>query len=277
MIALRKLLLGGAVLAAGIALASCSLARSVAVHLLPFERYGNCTPDPRILCEPGSEDFARAIAPLMRDTIARIERAQYGPFVRPVRVTTYRSVDSYARWSGGPQGTGRMAFGEVHLHPRLANFTPATQAALLAHELSHLHLQQRIGDLAMLRLPMWFTEGWPTLVSGGGGAGNVSPQGASYELLHGRHLVPGEARSLLSVGGPSSFGLSEGMYYRQASMLVEYMQRRDGEAFSRLVYAIHEGQGFGPSVRDAYGRPLAGLWQDFRADLRQRTAEAPKD
>ena len=274
--ALLRLFLGSVVLALGATLSYSSLARSAVIHLLPLERYANCTPDPRIYCEPGSERFAQSIASMMPEAIARVERAQYGPFVKPVRVYTYRSVDSFVRWAGGPQGMGRTVFGEVHLSPRLVNVAPDDQPRLLTHELSHLHLQQRVGDLAMLRLPVWFMEGWPTLVSGGGGAAGTHPDGASYMLLHGRHFEPAETSSLLSPESPASFGLSNGMFYRQASLMVEYMQRRDAAAFSRMIHAIEAGQRFGPSVQSAYGRPLPALWQDFRADLRQRSAVASR-
>jgi len=265
-VGIRRLLLGGLVLVVGATLACSSLARATVLRLWPGASYANCTPDPRIFCEPGAEPMARAIAPLMPAAIARVEGAQYGPFTAPVKVVVYGSEHAYARRSGGRSGLGRMSFGEVHLAPVLAR-RPAEYLPILTHELSHLHLYQHAGGLAMMRLPNWFMEGWPTLVSGGSGAGAATRENAIFTLVHGRRFEARDSGRLLG-GFDTDPRMSAGMYYRQASLLVEYMQQRDRAAFARLVRDVAGGKRFAGAVQDNYGQPLAGLWDDFRAGLR---------
>jgi len=260
-----------AVIAAGATAASSGLARSAAVHLWPVEPFSRCTSDPRIFCEPGSEPFARAIAALLPTAIARVEQQQYGPFRKPVKITTYASQDTYALYAGHRAGAATTSFGEVHLAPRMRGL-PGQHAALLGHELSHLHLLQRAGALATMRMPNWFTEGWATSTSGGGGAGGVDPEQAVFALVHGVHFTPGETESLFSPTRAHSFKLGGAMYYRQASLFVGYLQRRDANAFAGMVRELEAGEPFASALRRAYGQPLPGLWQDFRAGLRYHPA-----
>ncbi len=50
---------------------------------------------------------------------------------------------------------------------RRANFL-GTVAKILAHELSHAHLQECLGALRSFQVPSWFVEGLAVLVSDGG-------------------------------------------------------------------------------------------------------------
>lgn len=268
---LPRIVLAVVVLALGATAASCSRARSVLAHVWPAERFGHCTDDPRIFCEPGSEPFARTIAVLLPAAIAQVERRQYGAFRAPVKIYIYNSVDTYARYAGWRQGAATTSFGEVHLAPLMQRF-PAQHTALLAHELSHLHLAQRAGALSMMRLPNWFTEGWATLTSEGGGTGKVRTEQAIFALVNGRHFTPWDTESLLSPGNASDFKLDSGMYYRQASLLVDYLQRRDAGAFAHLIREIETGRDFAQALRTAYGQPLPVLWQDFQSAMRRHPA-----
>jgi len=250
---------------------SSGLARAVAAHAWSTERFSSCTNDPRIFCEPGSESFARAVAILLPTAIVQVEERQYSAFFSPIRIYTYSSRDSYALYSGTRGGSATTSFGEVHLAPAMQAI-PTQYGALLAHELSHLHLAQRAGTMAMMRLPNWFTEGWATLISGGGGAGIVRPEQAIFALVHGRHFTPRDAESLLFPSNASDFNLSGTMYYRQASLLVDYLQRRNPKAFRDLISNIETGQRFGPALVKVYGQPLTVLWKDFQTDLRCHSA-----
>ena len=252
-------------------LALSGRARAMVVHLWPGERFDQCTQDPRIFCEPGSEPFARRIAPLLPSALALVEQKQQGSFLRPVKIYTYQHENTYALYSGTRRGVGVMSFGEVHLAPAM-QAVPGQHPALLAHELSHLHLQQRVGTFGMVRLPNWFLEGWATHVSGGGGAGDVTPEQAIFALVHGRHFQPGDTESLFSPSNAEHFKLNGMMYYRQASLLVDYLQRRDPAAFTRLTANIEAGNAFDPALRSAYGVPLSILWHDFLNAARQHSA-----
>lgn len=268
---IRNTLLAGSALAALAVLSFSGQARAAVVHLWPIDPFTRCTPDLRIYCEPGAEAYANAIAPLMPAAIARVEGAQYGPFTAPVKVYVYDKVSTYARYGGGPGGAGRSAFGAVHLSPVLRD-RPTEQAALLAHELSHLHLGQHAGTLAVWRLPAWFREGYPTMVSGGGGASRVTKDAAIFALVHGRHIEPVESESMLFPKLWEHYRLPAQMYYRQSALMVDYLRERDQAAFDRMMHDLNDGKAFGPSLRAAYGQPLAVLWSDFRSGLRSHPA-----
>lgn len=273
---IKRLIAGGVVLAGVGLLAAGQTGRIVLAWVQPTSDFVQCTADPRIWCEPGAEQGALAVAPLMAEAVAVVERAHYGRFPQPVRVQVYGSRESFARHSAvQPIAYGATGFGAVHLSPRLAADPPTVRAGILAHELSHLHLQQQAGIMAVARLPNWFMEGLPTAVSNGGAALRVSREEAVFALVHGRHFEAEADGSLFFPRRADEFKLSWPMYYRQSSMMVDYMKQRDSAAFERLIRYVAAGKAFGASVQAAYGQPLSVLWQDFRADL-GREKKAPR-
>lgn len=268
----RILIIAVAMFAAGTVLHVSNLAAGVLAYVQSTSDFTRCTPDPRILCEPGAEALARDIAPLMATAVDTVERAQYGAFVAPVRVQVYRNAARYGRHSAvHPMSYGAATLGIVHLAPRLAQ-GPESKLAILTHELSHLHLFQQSGSLAAMRLPNWFMEGLPTLISDGGGAAGVSRDQAVFALVHGRHFEATAEGSPWSHGGAARYKLAPAMYYRQAELMVGYMRTRDSVAFEQLIRDISAGKRFDVSVQRAYGQALAVLWQDFRQSLRRDPA-----
>jgi hypothetical protein len=53
------------------------------------------------------------------------------------------------------------------LSPKLDGAETPRLESLLPHELSHLHLGQRVGHYHT-SVPVWFHEGWAALIAGGG-------------------------------------------------------------------------------------------------------------
>lgn len=246
---IKRLIAGGVVLAGVGLLAAGQTGRIVLAWVQPASDFVQCTADPRIWCEPGAEQVARVIAPLMAAAVGVVEREHYGSFPQPVRVQIYGSRKSFARHSAVQAiAYGATGFGAVHLSPRLMANPPAVRAAILAHELSHLHLQQQAGIMAVARLPNWFMEGLPTAVSNGGAAESVSREQAVFALVHGRHFEAEAEGSLLFPKRADEFKLSWPMYYRQSSMMVGYMKQRDVAAFERLIRDVAAGKAFGVSV-----------------------------
>ena len=266
-----RIALAGAVLALGAVFTFSGLARAAAAQLWPFKPYTLCTADPRIWCEAGAESYARDLARLLPAAVRTVEQAQYGRFAAPVRVYVYDSIDTYARYGGGPEAGGRVSFGVVHMSPIL-RARPALHAPILTHELSHLHLGQQAGTLAMMRLPVWFREGYATLVSGGGGAGGVGADQAIFALVHGRHFEAEDSATLLAPHMWDYYKLPAPMFNRQSALLLDYLQRRDPAAFAHMIAAVAARRPFADAVRDAYGQPLAPLWRDFRSGLRGHPA-----
>src|SRR5689334_20385429 len=50
--------------------------------------------------EPGAEDYARDVAALLPDAIARVEAAHGRPFARPATVGVYATMEAYAAANG---------------------------------------------------------------------------------------------------------------------------------------------------------------------------------
>lgn len=265
----------GVVIVLGGFLAAGQTGRIVLAWAQSTKDFTQCTADPRIWCEPGAEVDARAMAPFVAASMVVVERAHYGPFPQLVRIQVYRSRESFARHSAvSPEAYGATGIGAVHLSPRVARGPEALRGSILAHELSHLHLQQQAGNLAVARLPNWFMEGLPTAVSNGGGAEKISRDQAVFALVHGRHFEADAEGSLWFPKRADEYQLSWPMYYRQTSMMVDYMKQRDSTAFERMLKDVAAGKALGASVQAAYGRPLSLLWSDFRAELSRDPAAA---
>ncbi|WP_426318226.1 hypothetical protein [Pseudoduganella sp. R-43] len=240
------------------------------------DHFTQCTPDPRIWCEPGAEAFGAAIAPLLPAAIGHDERAFGMAYVAPVRVNVYASDESFSRYGAvAPRAAGVVVLGDVHLAPKMQAWATERREAIVTHELAHLHLVQRIGMSGIGKLPNWFWEGLPTYLSGGGGAGNVTREEAVQAFVHGRHMVPEDEGSLFAPKQAPSYGLAHAMYYRQASVLVAWMDERDPAAFKRLLAAVGRGDAFAGAVSGAYGRPLAALWAEFQRAMRAEILNKP--
>ncbi|KRB84089.1 hypothetical protein [Duganella sp. Root198D2] len=238
--------------------------------------FTQCTPDPRIWCEPGAEAFGAAVAPLLPAAIAYDEQAFGMAYAAPVRVNVYASDDSFSRYGAvAPRAAGVVVLGDVHLAPKMLSWPAGRMGAIVTHELAHLHLVQRIGTAGIGKLPNWFWEGLPTYISAGGGTGAVTREDAVHAFVHGRHMVPEDDGSLLAPKQAPSYRLSHAMYYRQASMLVGWMDDKDPAAFKRLLAAVGRGEAFAGAVSGAYGRPLETLWGEFQQAMRAEILNKP--
>jgi hypothetical protein len=148
--------------------------------------------------QPGAEDFARDVAALLPDAIARVEAVHGRRFKHPVIVGAYATPEAFAAANGlgSPVPVGVTIFGRVNLSPKL--FSPQHQRlrAILTHELSHAHIQGWIGEYAYLYLPNWFKEGLAVMLSGGGGAELVSEEEARIAIQRGDKIVIDDAGSL---------------------------------------------------------------------------------
>lgn len=264
-------------LAACLVLPGCTLLRVAGAWTQSKGGFTACTPDPRILCEPGSEALAAAAAADLPAALARVTQRQPlvtdpvagAPpgFAAPLIVYTYASRERYAAHSGAhPLTLGATALQAVHLSPRLLAFA-AWRAALLTHELSHLQLMQQLGALRWAGLPGWFHEGLATWVSQGGGAGAVGDDEARQALREGRRFEPEPSQSIFHFKSAGTWGLGPHLYYRQCELFVRHLHDLDGAAFMRMLRAVAGGDDLGPALQAAYGLPLPALWARFLAGL----------
>jgi hypothetical protein len=226
--------------------------------------------------QPGAEEFARDVAALLPDAIARVEAVQGRGFAHPVTVGAYATPDAYAAANGAGSAVpmGVTFAGRVTLSPKL--FRPQHQRlrAILTHELSHAHLQGWIGALAYLRLPNWFKEGLAVMVSDGGGAELVSDADARAAIQRGEHIAIDDAGGLQTSADirferapaqttPTWYPIV--LAYRQAGLFVSYLRESDRPAFDRMLTAILDGHAFADAVDAGYHADVRSLWQRFVA------------
>jgi hypothetical protein len=250
-------------LSIALALCACTLGSDSAGADKPTASFTQCTPDPRIACEAGSEALALRLYPLMADALGEVQRVHSAPFTQPVRVTTYASVESFQAHSGGAAyAQGMLAHGAIHFSPSLLG-TEGRTRGVLVHELSHLNLYQQLGPLAWGRLPSWFHEGLATAVAHGGGAETYSDVDALYSMASGQCFVPEETQWILFPKNGSSYGLNPHMFYRQAGMFVAYLRQSDPQAFGRLLAAVQARQDFSKAVMVGYNESLQLQWHRF--------------
>jgi hypothetical protein len=136
------------------------------------------------------------------------------------------------------------------------------------HELSHLHLSQRLGFLKRRRIPSWFAEGLANIIAGSGGEG-ISDNMAILSIKEGRHLILPERRGFLDrmpktiqeadITGP--------MYHKQNKMFVNYINSLDPEAFKKLVLAVQRGEAFSESFLTYIETSPEEMWTRFKSEL----------
>ena len=247
-----------------VSLSGCNVLRAVHASAKSKVGFYACTADNRIVCEPGSEELARAVAPFLPNAVEAVMHYQFALFSQPIVIYTYATRERYSAYTGQSiESVGSAVLGTVNISPKLLE-QPARIPRVLTHELSHLHLQLQVGNsFALGNIPGWFLEGLAVLVSHGGGAENVSSEAALESISQGRHFVPESSQSWLRPKNASSYGLDAHMYYRQAALFVGFIRDENPQAFESLIKAIAARANFAEAVKTAYGKSLGDLWGEF--------------
>jgi hypothetical protein len=145
----------------------------------------------------------------------------------------------------------------------------------LTHELTHLLLYQRAGNMAYLRVPLWFKEGLAVVVSDSVGIRSCTPEEAARSVVAGRAFDPGEAGSLLRPRTAGSYGLSASAFYREAGLFVSHLRAQDPTAFQLALKDVLNGEDFQRSFGRAYGQPIASMWPGFVDSMRTMITRPP--
>jgi hypothetical protein len=227
------------------------------------------TRDSRVLYERGAEAMAAQVAEALPVAIRAVEAGHYRPFAEPVRVYVCASRQSFRSYSLRVGDAAGFVFNKrLFLSPKLAS-TPERIPRVLAHELSHLHLEQQIGSLrAGENLPEWFKEGLAVDVSGGGGAENASEAEARQAIADGHHLEPETGGSLLFPKDARDYRLTHHMFYRQSGMFIGYLKQLDELQFKAFLLSIEDKQSLEQAFDVAYGRSLEAAWHEFVVEAR---------
>jgi len=244
---------------------SCSVTRSAISSLRSTDHFVPLETETRVLYEPGAEAFAEQMAELLPQAIEQVEAGHYHPFVKPVTIHICVSEESYGKLTG-IKAPASVTLEGMFFSPRLVE-EQRPLSLYLAHELSHLHLEQQIGKWKFAHLPACFKEGLATYVSGGGGAQNVTESEAIEAIKAGKHFEPHEKGCIFFRKYGHHWGLSPHMFYRQSMMFVAYLKDINEERYRSFLLGIQDGAGFSESFHNAFDASLEEIWKEFLTEI----------
>lgn len=251
-------------------LQGCALTVSHPRALTPLDSFAPLAGESRVWVEPGFEAYGARVAAALPDAIARVEAAHYLPFSRPPRVYVCGSAACFKRHVLTPKLSAAVVpDNRLILSPNLDGRESHRLPALLTHELAHLHLGQRIGHYHST-LPVWFHEGWASLVADGGGA-DYATDARVFEAIQAGKRVNLTARDTPGKRHRASASrLDIFEFYRQSMLLVGWLRAQDEARFRQLVLAVQDNADFEIAFWDAYGQApatrLAGFFDGVLSD-----------
>jgi hypothetical protein len=251
-------------------LQGCALTVSDPRALTPIDSFAPLAGDPRVWVEPGFEAYGARVAAALPDAIARVEAAHYLPFSRPPRVYVCGTDACFKRYVLTPKLSAAVVpDNRLILSPNLDGRESHRLPALLTHELAHLHLGQRIGHYHST-LPVWFHEGWASLVADGGGA-DYATDARVFEAIQAGKRVNLTARDTPDKrhrAAASRLNIFE--FYRQSMLLVGWLRAQDEARFRQLALAVQGNADFEIAFWDVYGQApatrLAGFFDGVLSD-----------
>lgn len=239
----------------------CSFIRHAMAALESTDHFLANENDDRVLFEPSAEDYADKIAVFLPSAIRLVEEKHYSPFTEPIHVFVCASRKSFKKHYGADVRAGVLT--KLFLSPRVFEYGDDIGQKYLTHELSHLHLQQKLGFFKTSKLPMWFKEGLATYVSNGGGAHLISERQAIASIKAGKHFVPKKTDGLIFKKTPNDFGLEPHMFYRQSMMFISHLAAIDEVGFRRFLLSVESGDRLPDALQMTYMKHLEDLWNEF--------------
>lgn len=235
------------------ALAGCALMVSDPRALRPMEGFSALQEDPRVLVEEGAEEYGQRVSQLLDKAVAKVEAAHHLPFVETPKIYVCGTEACFNRYVYTPKLSGAVIpDNRLVLSPNLFDRESWRLNKLLVHELSHLHLGQRVGHYHY-NIPIWFHEGWASLVADGGGAEFATDEQAREAAGSGKRIGLTQRDLPENRHKAGSFGLDIHVFYRQAMLLVKDLRQRDPQLFRELVLAVQDNQDFELVFWNIYG------------------------
>lgn len=244
-------------------LCGCALTVSDPRALLSVESFVPLAADPRIRVEPGYEAYGQRVAEVLPAAVAQVEAAHYLAFASAPRVYVCGTDACFKRYVLTPKLSAAVVpDNRLFLSPNLNTKESHRLYTLLAHELAHLHLGQRIGHYHST-VPVWFHEGWASLTADGGGADYATDAQVFESIRAGRrvNLTLRDTPDKRHRAGASNLGIFE--FYRQSMLLVGWLRARDEARFRQLVLAVQDNTDFVIAFWDVYGQSPAKLLAGF--------------
>ena len=224
----------------------------------------------QILYEPGAEDLAKLVAENYKASVGKVEKRQYLPFkdAGAIRIYVFNDRKHYANYRNTSILTrGSSTTNEVYLAEKLRE-NIARLPSILTHELSHVHIRQYTGTLKYVDdIPGWYHEGVAVYVSSGGGAEKVSAQQAEAALRSKPLFEPGDAGRIIGHKTAHNYGLTPHMYYRQASLFVEYLATVNPQEFKAAFMDLLNGSSFKEVWMQHYKKSISQLWQRYKNSI----------
>ncbi len=226
--------------------------------------------DDRILFKPGMEESALLIQKVLDSQIKLIEGVHGGPFSKKVIVHICDTRECFNLYTGLKGGIlAAVASNGLFLSSYV--ISNEDYPIWLAHELSHLHLFQKISIFNATFIPQWYHDGLATFASKGGGATRVSKKQALDSIQAGNHIVAADKGAFISTRWPLNHPASEDawtqqhMDYRQASLFYEFLHPQGGV---KLLRAIESGEKFSDAFWSVYGKTPEEMFQLFKVSIR---------
>jgi hypothetical protein len=244
-------------------LGGCALGVSHPRALQPVTGFMPLASDPRVLVEPGYEAYGERVAQALPAAVAQVEAAHYLPFLKPPRVHVCGTAACFSRHVLTPRLSAAVVpDNRLFLSPNLDGKEAHRLPALLAHELSHLHLGQRIGHYHS-SLPVWFHEGWASLAAEGGGAEYASDEKVLAAIREGRRVNLDARDTPDRRHRAAAYNLDIHSFYRQSLLLVRWLRDQDASRFRALVLALQNDADFVIAFADIYGASPATHFSAF--------------
>lgn len=224
--------------------------------------------DARVWFGDDGQAYAEAVANLLDAAVTKVENLHGLAFQRPPRIFVCATSACFNRLVPLRGYTAAVLPGEIlALSPKLDLEEHERLPSILAHELSHLHLGQRLGHYTAA-VPVWFHEGLASLVADGGGAEFSSDEEACNAWDAGRRIDFAQLDTPRKRHRAADFKMSVHQFYRQSWRFMQYLKRRDGNGFADMLLAIQSGTEFSRAVDAAYRISLEQLGLEFEFDSR---------
>lgn len=197
--------------------------------------------------------YGRKVSALLNEAIDTVEKAHYLAFAETPEIFVCATEACFKRHVFTPGLSAAVVpDNRLILSPNLNGKESSRLKPLLIHELTHLHLGQRVGHYHY-NIPVWFHEGWASLTANGGGA-EFATDAQAIEAARQGKMIDLTQRDTPDVRHKAkAFGLDIHVFYRQSMLLVKALQQRDPERFRQLALALQSGVDFEIAFWDLYG------------------------
>lgn len=222
--------------------------------------------DKRILVEGTDIVNVQKIYDKLDSSINIVKDFYQTPFSKEIYVTICSTEKSYIKRSGGYKNSEAMTnWNRVFLAP--LTFQKNNEIPVLIHELTHLHICQKIGIIRMIcNIPPWFNEGLAVVVSGGAGAEEYTDSAAIDWINNNKCIDPKAKGNFLKPSNDSK--LPWDMFYRQSSLFVSYLQEEYPNEFKVFLSDIENKKKFKKAFEKCFNKSIIDAFQAFKDNLK---------